>query len=247
MLYGESALKLLSDARIIIVGLGGVGGAALESLVRSGIRHITLVDFDVIRESNFNRQIIAVEPMLGTTKVKAAAARALAINPDCKITSMETFFHEDSAGDILSRSCDVLIDAIDSVTPKTALLRVAYSRGLRIVSSMGAAGKRNPALIRSADISETDVCPLARRIRKKLRSSGISEGIRCVYSTETVIRPMMQPAHEREHYERGRTRTPLGSVSYMVSIFGQYAAYEAIEIILKTKVSITESSSHDCK
>ncbi|NCC66403.1 MAG: tRNA threonylcarbamoyladenosine dehydratase, partial [Spirochaetia bacterium] len=161
-LLGEESVQLLHQKRVVLVGLGAVGGMALEALVRSGVGNLRIVDFDTIGITNLNRQILATHDTLGKLKTEVAQARVKAINPYCNIEALPLFVQEDTLDDILSGPIDLVIDAIDSLNPKCALLQRAYERTIPIISSMGAALRRDPALIRRADLMDSWGCPLAR-------------------------------------------------------------------------------------
>ncbi|MBN1699972.1 MAG: tRNA threonylcarbamoyladenosine dehydratase [Spirochaetales bacterium] len=232
MLLGKEGMKALHDACVTVVGLGAVGSYAVEALARLGVGRLLLVDFDVIRPSNINRQLYALESTVGRKKTSCARERVLDINPRITVETFEVFSHTETIGLLLEHRPDALLDAIDGLSPKATLLAACVERGIPVVSSMGAACRTDPSLIRTGDISETAVCPLALRIRKRLKKPGIHSGIRCVYSTE---RPATCGAsgvpEETGGCERGRKRTPLGSLSYITGIFGLLAAYEIHRLI----------------
>lgn len=186
-LLGENAVEKLENARIIIFGVGGVGGYAFEALVRSGIKNIAVVDSDTVSESNLNRQIIATRSTLGKLKVEAARERALDINPDAKITVYPLFYSEETENEISLGDYDYIIDAIDSVASKLRLIENAAKHGTMIISSMGAGNKLNPMGFKVADIYKTSVCPLARAIRTELKKRGIKK-LKCIYSEEAPAR-----------------------------------------------------------
>ncbi len=232
LLLGAGNMAKIYNAGVTITGLGAVGSHAVESLARSGVGSFTLVDFDVIKPSNFNRQLFAVEANIGRKKTLAAKERILSINPDAKITIIDDFCHKDTVEAIFSTRPDVAIDAIDSVGPKAELLSFLAKHGIPAVSSMGAALLSDPAFIRSGDISETSVCKLAFEIRKRLRREGVTSGIRCIFSTEQRPKAVTAPnPEEAEYYSRGRARAPMGSLPMITGIFGYYAALEALKII----------------
>ena len=232
LLLGKDALERIGKARVALFGLGAVGSYALEALVRSGITHFKLIDFDTIKESNFNRQLLATELNLGKLKVEAARERALSINSLCQVEVCPFFSGPENLDILLDSPFDILVDAIDSVGPKVELLARAFERKLKIISCMGAARKMDPLLIRCGDISETKVCRLSMFVRRKLKKKGITKGIRCVYSTEPPIDSVALNTEE-DFYERGRSRKSLGSISTITGIFGLMAGHEAIRMILK--------------
>ena len=232
LLLGASGLKKLADARVTVVGLGAVGSFAVEGLARAGVGHLRIVDFDEVRESNINRQLLALESTLGQSKADVAHRRIKDINPRCEVDIHPVFVDAATAPGLLAQPTDALLDAIDSLGPKTELLTAAVRAGIPwIMSSMGAAWRTDPAFIRSGDIAETNRCPLARLIRKRLRRAGIARGIRCVYSTEPLPASALRrapPDDEEEVLQRGRRRTPLGSLACITGIFGLTMACDTL-------------------
>jgi len=230
LLLGEEKLQKIESTRVAIFGLGGVGGYAAEALVRAGVGYIRICDFDTIKYSNFNRQILAVESTVSRLKVDAAQERLLQINPQCIVDKRPVFVDEQNAGELL-KNIDIAIDAIDSVSSKVSLLAAAVNSGVDTVTCMGAATKQDPFQIRADDIDESRNCPLARIIRKRLHRRGIYTGIRCVYSLEVSNKTLSETIDSEEVFERGRPRPPLGSISYMTGMFGLVAAHEVLKII----------------
>lgn len=239
MLLGKEGLARLREARVLVVGLGAVGSYAVEGLARAGVGHLRLADFDLVRPSNINRQLYALESTLNRPKAEVARERVLDINPQCDVEALRVFADAETAPGLLLPEPDVVIDAIDSLNPKVELIAAAVAAGVRIVSSMGAATRIDHRAVRVADISETSVCPLARMVRKKLKAHGIERGVTCVFSTEPPDRAALgdadaEPASgEREALERGRRRRPLGSLSCLTGMFGLIAAHEAILMIAR--------------
>ena len=216
------------------MGLGGVGSFAAEALARSGVCKFSLTDFDKITESNINRQIPANYNSIGRFKAQAMADRIKTINPQAKIKVLNDFCDMESRQHLLENS-DFIIDAIDSLGPKTGLMEDAFRKERKIISVMGAAGKTDPSKITQADLSQTKICPLARRVRKFLRRRGIEKGIPVIYSTE---KPMKQLPHnsgtESEWFvDRGRKRGTLGSIVYIPAIMGMRAAAFVIRSIIQ--------------
>lgn len=232
-LLGEERFQLLQEKRVTVVGLGAVGGYVVEGLVRAGVCHLRLIDHDTIQPSNLNRQIIALETTLGRPKAEVARERALAINSACHIDARQLFACDETLGQILDPAPDLLIDAIDSLNPKTQLLQQAYLRQIPVISSMGAALRTDPACIRTGDLFATAGCPLAKHLRKRLRRRGISQGISCVYSTERIDFDYRSPEEEAQvddapSSDRGRPRNILGSLPTITGIFGLTIANLAI-------------------
>ena len=219
-LLGEAAIEKLSKAKIIIFGVGGVGGYTFEALVRSGVENIAVVDSDTVSLSNLNRQIIATKSTVGKLKVDVARERALDINPEAKITVFPIFYSEETEGQIDLGSYDYVIDAIDSVSSKVRLIENATNAGTKIISSMGAGNKLSPVGFKVADIYKTQVCPLARAIRVQLKKKGIKK-LKCVYSEEA-------PAIKTE----GR-RVP-ASIATVPSAAGLVIASEVISDIINS-------------
>jgi len=208
---GEEKLEKLKRSHILIAGLGGVGGYALEALTRMGAGQFTLVDKDVFDESNLNRQILCLSTNIGTDKVQAAKERVLAINPDAKVEIFKVFIDGSNIDSLLDTCPDAVVDAIDSVGSKCLLLAKCRERNIPVVSSMGAARRQDPTKVLIADISNTHSCPLAKAVRTGLRKYGITEGIRCIFSPEKV-----------SCAQSGI----LGSLPAVVGAFGFAAAYE---------------------
>lgn len=233
LLLGEAALTRLAEARVTVFGLGGVGSFAVEALARAGVGHLRLVDHDVVGPSNLNRQLFALRSTLGQSKADVAAARVRDINPDCIVEPRQTFIHTDTLPDLLTPRPDVMIDAIDSMTCKVALMRTAHEQGIPIISAMGAGGRTDSSQLRVGDLSETHLCPLAARVRKELRKAGITQGIRCVYSLEPADnkRPA-NPVDIELHRGPGRQRRPVGTISYMPAIVGLKVAEESLKLLL---------------
>jgi len=232
-LLGVEACAILAGARVAVYGLGGVGSFALEALARAGVGHLRVVDHDVVNPSNLNRQLLGLRSTLGRPKVEVAAERIRDINPHCVIDARRIFLNGDTVAQLLEPGVDVIVDAIDSVNAKAALLQAAQERSLPVVSSMGAGGRRDGSRILVGDLSETDVCPLAAVIRKRLRRRGITTGIRCVYSTEPCRNDLLpDPVDVEAHDGPGRKRTPLGTLSYMPALFGLRVAEEVLRMLL---------------
>ncbi len=223
----------MRSRRVTVVGLGAVGGHVVEGLARAGINNLCLVDFDTIQPTNLNRQILALTGTIGRAKTEVARERVLAINPDCRVEPLQLFADRETMENILTPRPDLLIDAIDSLNPKVQLLTEAYRRGIPIISSMGAALRTDPTQIHCADIFDTKKCPLARRLRTRLRRNGVERGITCVFSTEDVDFTYEEPEREAQlgdapYENRGRKRRILGSLPTLTGIFGLIIANKAI-------------------
>ncbi|THB72958.1 MAG: tRNA threonylcarbamoyladenosine dehydratase [Desulfobulbaceae bacterium] len=234
LLLGEQAFSRLANSHVAVIGVGAVGGYAIEGLARAGLGQLTLVDFDSIQPTNINRQILATERTIGKPKVDAARERIISINPHCQTQPLELFADDQSITRVLEMKPDLVIDAIDSVNPKTQVLQTTYQSGVTVISSMGAALRTDPEKIKIGDISQTSNCPLAKIIRKRLRSRGIQSGITCVYSTEQVQFDFTQSNlddSQDPQYPRGRKRNTLGSLPTLTGIFGLILANLAIKTL----------------
>ena len=234
ILIGEDGLKKLQNAHVTVCGLGAVGSYAVEALARSGVGNLRIVDYDIVAMTNINRQLYALHSTIGEKKAAVAKKRILDINPDCHVEVFDTFINHGTNPDVIADPVDVIIDAIDSLSAKIHLIADAYRDGRYVISSMGAAGRIDANLVISGDLSETHTCPLARFVRSKLHRQGIFTGVRCIYSSENPQKIM-----EEGQLPHDGSRTPpvLGSISYLTGIFGLKAAYEAIDYILKNKVT----------
>ncbi|MGI6524384.1 MAG: tRNA threonylcarbamoyladenosine dehydratase [Bdellovibrionota bacterium] len=234
MLLGEAAMQRLQMATVTVVGLGAVGGQALEALSRSGVGRIRVVDFDIIRRTNINRQILALESTIGQAKSDLAASRIAQINPTCTIEVLKLFVAEETLDEVLSNTPGIVIDAIDSLNPKSKLIDALLTREIPFISSMGAARLKDPFSIKVGHFSEVTKCPLAHMVKRRLKSIGQTRDFLCVYSDEEPIRTaesILPP--DDDFYKRGRDRRPLGSSPIITAIFGLLAANTVIDMIIK--------------
>lgn len=215
LVFDEKGINRLQKARVLIAGIGGVGGFVAEALARAGVGHLTLVDHDVVGASNLNRQIVALNSTLGQPKVAVMTQRIMDINPDCRVTQMQQFLKPEEMSDLLSTKYDAVVDAIDSLNCKVSLVESAYKKGFNIFSSMGAGRRIDPSQIRIADISKTHTCALARNMRQRLKKQGIFKGIPVIFSTELPMKP-----GPMELIEGARGRVVNGTASYMPGIYG---------------------------
>ena len=222
MLLGPEAMEKLQQSRVAVFGIGGVGGYVVEALARAGVGALDLVDHDRIALSNLNRQIIATRETLGEYKVDVAEARIHSINPDCKVTVHRIFFLPETREQFVFSDYDYVVDAIDTVAGKLALVETAKAAGTPVICAMGAGNKLDPSAFRVADIYETSVCPLARVMRSECRKRGIDH-LKVVYSTE----PPLQPLEQSEASASARRSTP-GSVSFVPSVAGLILAGEVV-------------------
>ncbi len=236
LLLGPEALPRLDRARVVIAGLGAVGAAAAESLARSAVGHLTLVDFDEIRPSNLNRHPFAFHSTLRHPKAETAARFLRDIHPDAEISPLSLFLDAKTAPKLFAEHpCDVLIDAIDSLLPKTELLLAARQAKVPfILTCLGAARKLDPTRFVAADLADSHTCPLARLLRKRLAKRGGTAGIRCIFSTELPASPLESVEPAADFYVRGRLRPPMGSLHAVTAAAGLLAARETLAHLLQT-------------
>ena len=229
MLFGKEALKKLNSSRVAVFGIGGVGGYALEALVRAGVGEIDIVDSDLVATSNINRQIIATTETVGKKKVDVAEARAKAINPDVKINKFDVFYLPETAHPFDFKNYDYVIDAIDTVSGKMELIRRANECGTPIICSMGTGNKLDPTAFEVADIHKTSVCPLAKVIRQNCKREGIKH-LKVVYSKEI---PAALHQVERAETKGNTGRTSPASCSFVPPVAGFILAGEVIKDLIK--------------
>ena len=236
-LYGADRLARLSAAHVCVVGIGGVGSWAVEALARSGVGRLTLVDLDHVAESNLNRQIHALDGTLGQAKVLAMANRIGQINPDCRVRTIEDFVTPDNVQDIVP-DCDALVDAIDQLKPKVALVAHCRRQGLAVVTTGAAGGKTDPAQIRVDDLARSSHDPLAARLRAELRRNhGFPRdakapfGVDCVFSLEPVRRPAAAACEAGEGAPQGLSCAGYGSSVCVTGAFGFAAAGRVLAIL----------------
>jgi tRNA A37 threonylcarbamoyladenosine dehydratase len=232
LLLGTTKTEKIFNSKVTVIGLGAVGSFAVEILARMGVGTLTLVDFDVVQESNINRQLYALHSTINLKKTELAKKRVLDINPDCKVNTLNVFVNTDTFEQIFSDVPDIVIDAIDSYNPKLRLLEYCYKNNIKIISSMGAALKTDPFSVKYADLFETHHCKLAERLRGDLRSLGISKGIPCVFSEQSPqIKPIPLPEQDGKKYGKNGGPKILGSSPVITGIFGILLANKAIELL----------------
>ena len=241
LLFGKEAMEKLASSRVAVFGIGGVGGYTLEALVRSGIGAVDLIDDDKICLTNINRQISATRKTVGQYKVDVAAGRIAEINPDVKVRTYKTFYTPETAGQFPFSEYDYIVDAIDTVTGKIALVMNAKAAGVPIISSMGAGNKVDPTAFEVTDLYKTSVCPLARIMRYELKRRGIKK-LKVVYSKEPPLTPIddmaiscrahciCPPDTARKCTQR---RQVPGSNAFVPSVVGLIIAGEVIKDIVK--------------
>lgn len=235
ILLGEAGRRYLAERTVFIAGLGGVGGQASEAIARSGIGHILLLDHDVVSPSNCNRQLLALHSTLGKKKTEVARERLLDINPGLKITVVNQFLHADGAEDLLAPyQPDFLLDCIDSIGCKAALVKAAQNRGIRVISAMGAGNCLDVSKVKIARLDRTDVCPLAREMRKHMKRLRGKQNYPVVFSTEERRQPLPhQPVGGKPGEPTGRPRAVNGTISFMPGLFGMMMAGYVIQTFVR--------------
>ena len=228
MLLGKEALEKLNNSRVIIFGIGGVGGYTAEALCRSGVGNIDIVDNDKVALTNLNRQIIALNSTIGKYKVDVMQERLKDINTNLNINTFKTFYTQDSRNDFDFSKYDYVIDAIDTVTGKLTLIEECNKTNTPIISSMGTGNKINPEMLEIADIYKTSVCPLARAIRQELKKRNIPK-LKVVYSKEQPIKP------KEESTEETIKHSIPASISFVPSVAGLIIAGEVVKDLIKQK------------
>lgn len=229
ILLGDEGLQCLKSKHVFVAGLGGVGSYCAEALARAGIGRLTLLDHDKVVVSNINRQLPALLSTVGQSKVELMRTRIADINPDCEVTILRTFLTIDNVNDLVPGDSDYVMDCIDSLSCKVALVVESYKRGLKVASSMGAGNRLDPTRIRIVDISQTSVCPLARVMRKRLRKEQVYKGVLTVFSDEFPSAPLPpQPVDGP-----GRPRAVNGTISHMPPLFGYMLAGAVIKRLLE--------------
>ena len=215
LLLGEEKLATLKNANVLVVGVGGVGAYAAEMIVRSGVGRMTIADADKVSPTNINRQLVALHSTVGREKCDILADRLKDINPELQLTIVNRFIKDDETDALLdSSNFDYVVDAIDTLSPKLALIKGALDRGIRIVSSMGAGAKTDPTLMEIKDIAKTHHCPLAHMLRKRLHKIGIKRGFWAVFSPEPVREGAMILCEEQNK------KSNVGTISYIPALFG---------------------------
>jgi tRNA A37 threonylcarbamoyladenosine dehydratase len=215
MLIGAEALKKLKSAKVLVVGLGGVGGYAAEMICRAGVGSMTIVDGDTIHPSNRNRQLLALESTKGKSKAELMASRLKDINPSLKLVAINEYIKDERMTEILDTGYDYIVDAIDTLSPKIFLIYHSLQRKYPVVSSMGSGGKFDPLKISITDISETTNCTLARILRKRLHRLGVREGFTAVWSPESIDKKKIKPTTGEQN-----KASVVGTISYMPAAFG---------------------------
>lgn len=216
LLLKPENLERLKQSNVIVVGVGGVGAYAAELICRAGVGKITIADGDVIDPTNRNRQLLALSSTEGKSKVELMAARLRDINPDVEVTPIHRFLKDEVTAEVLESGFDYVVDAIDTLSAKVALIAKCVELNYHLVSSMGAGGKLDPTKVKITDISKTYQCRLAKVIRKRLHRQNIYKGFQAVFSTEEISEHAVYSYEE----EDGKSGSVVGTISYMPAVFG---------------------------
>ena len=226
LLLGEEKMNTLSNSHVMVFGVGGVGGYVVEALVRSGVGQISIIDNDTVNLSNLNRQIIALETNVDKLKVDVLKERILAINPNCVVSCYNEFITFDNIDNITFDSVCYVVDAVDTISAKIAIIKKSKELNIPVISSMGAGNRLDPLQIKIADINQTKNCPLAKTMRYELKRREI-KNVKCVFSLELPI----EPNEKIVNPESGKVT--IGSIAYMPSMFGLVIASEVIKDLTK--------------
>ena len=230
LMLGDEDLKKLINSNVLVVGLGGVGGICAEMIARTGVGRMTIIDGDVIEASNRNRQIITLASVDGQKKTEVMRQRLLDINPEIQLQVIGDFVGEREFLDLFKvNQYDFVVDCIDTLTSKVALIHYCYNHKIKFISSMGAGGRLDPSQVQVTDISKTFNCKLAYKVRKRLHQKGVYRGIKAVFSAE-------QPDYNRvREVDGGPKKSVIGTISYLPAIFGCVLASEVIKGLLGYK------------
>ena len=228
LLFKPEGIEILKNANVLIVGLGGVGSFAAEFIVRAGVGNVTIVDGDTVDITNVNRQLPALHSTIGQPKVTVVGDRLMDINPELNLTRVQEFLSPERATEIVTKDFDYVLDCIDSITPKLNLIVAAKKAGVKVISNMGAGGKMLAGKVVVKDISKTDVCPLAKVIRKRLKKMGISSGVKAVFSLEKPDESSLKMT-DGSNFKKSF----FGTNSWMPGLFGLHSAETVIRYLLK--------------
>lgn len=233
MLVGEEGVSRLAASSVMVVGLGGVGSVAAEMIVRAGVGHVTILDCDKVSDTNRNRQLPALSSTVGQSKCSVMAARLLDINPALDLKVVEEYLTEENVASVVGEARPAfLVDAIDTLAPKLALIKYCVENGIPLVSSMGSGAKYDITKVRIVDISKSFNCPLAYIVRKKLRKMGIEKGFKVVFSEELPDEEAIVEMSAQEQKETSNKKSQVGTISYLPVVFGCGCAQVAVSTLL---------------
>ncbi|GGF79064.1 tRNA threonylcarbamoyladenosine dehydratase [Paenibacillus albidus] len=233
---GPEGLDIMKNSTVAVLGIGGVGGIAVEALARSGIGRIILIDKDVVDITNVNRQIHALTTTVGQKKADLMVERVKLINPDCEAIALNMFYTEETYEELFKYKLDYVIDASDTIIYKVHLIKECLARGIPMISSMGAANKMDPTRFQVADISKTTYDPIARIIRQKLRKEGIKKGVKVVFSTETPMKPRQDVTEQivpADAPDRRKAKQPPASNAFVPPVAGLIMVSVAVRDLLE--------------
>lgn len=228
MLLGEERLAALETKCVAVIGLGGVGAFAAEMVARAGVGRMVILDSDCVSLTNKNRQLLALDSTLGRPKTEVLRERLLDINPELRLTVIDHYLDENNVAELLPQGIDFLIDAIDTLAPKLALIRHCTENHIPLVSSMGSGAKYDMTRIRITDLSKSFNCPLAYIVRKKLRKMGITKGFKVVFSEELPDENAIVEMTPAEQAEVSNKKSQVGTISYLPASFGCACAQAAL-------------------
>lgn len=242
LLIGEEGLRLLSQATVAVIGVGGVGSFTAEALARSGVGKLILVDYDDICLTNMNRQLHALTSTIGKAKVEIMAERIKQISPKAEVVAHKAFYSADNAEAIITPELSYVVDAVDTVTAKLQIICRCKELGVPVISSMGAGNKLDPTQFEVVDISKTSICPLAKIVRKELRKRGHSKGVKVVYSKEPPLTPFPTSSDcatdcicPSKDANCAKKRQIPGSISFVPSVAGLIAASVVVRDLLASQ------------
>ncbi|MGL4582551.1 MAG: tRNA threonylcarbamoyladenosine dehydratase [Flavobacterium sp.] len=227
LLFKEEGLQKLKGSKVLVVGLGGVGSFAAEFLARAGVGNMTIVDGDTVDITNINRQLPALHSTIGKPKVQVVGDRLMDINPELNLVRIEEFLSPERVFEVVTEEFDYVLDCIDSVTPKVNLILAAKRKKVKVISAMGAGGKMMANKIVVKDISKTDVCPLAKQVRKRLKLEGISSGVKAIFSTEKPDQSSLKMT-DGSNFKKSF----FGTNSWMPALFGLQAAEVVVRYLI---------------
>ncbi|MEK8215765.1 MULTISPECIES: tRNA threonylcarbamoyladenosine dehydratase [unclassified Paenibacillus] len=233
---GPEGLEILKNSTVAVLGIGGVGAMSVEALARTGIGRIILIDKDTVDITNINRQIHALTTTIGQKKADLMVDRVKLINPECEAIALNMFYTDETYEELFKYKPDFVIDASDTIIYKIHLIKECLSRGIPMVSSMGAANKMDPTRFKVADISKTEMDPIARVIRQKLRKDGIKKGVKVVFSTEKPVKPRVDVTEQivpEDAPDRRKAQLPPASNSFVPPVVGLIMVSVAVQDLLK--------------
>lgn len=233
---GPEGLEILKNSTVAVLGIGGVGAMSVEALARTGIGRIILIDKDAVDITNINRQIHALTTTIGQKKADLMVERVKLINPECEAIALNMFYTEETYEELFKYKPDFVIDASDTIIYKIHLIKECLARGIPMISSMGAANKMDPTRFKVADISKTEMDPIARVIRQKLRKEGIKKGVKVVFSTEKPVKPRVDVTEQivpEDAPDRRKAQQPPASNSYVPPVVGLIMVSVAVQDLLK--------------